>query len=58
MEDQTNTNTEELEATNSDVTSDEAATETAKKNGRTLKLKASEAKASSCLLYTSPSPRD
>ena len=47
MEDQTNTNTEELEATNSDAASDEAATETTKKNGRTLKLKASEAEASS-----------
>ena len=47
MEDQTNTNTEELEATNSDAPSDEAANETTKKNGRTLKLKASEAEASS-----------
>jgi len=47
VEDQTNTNTEELEATNSDAPSDEAASETTKKNGRTLKLKASEAEASS-----------
>ena len=49
MEDQTSTNTEELEATNSDaaVANDEAATENTKKNGRTLKLKASEAEASS-----------
>ena len=43
MEDQTSTNTEELEATNSDAPSDEAATETTRKYGRTLKLKASEA---------------
>ena len=47
MEDQTSTNTEELEATNSDAPSDEAATESPKKNGGTLKLKASEAEASS-----------
>ena len=47
MEDQTSTNTEELEATNSDAPSDEAATEATKKNGRTLKLKTSEAEASS-----------
>ena len=46
MEDQTSTNTEELETTNSDAPSDEAATETTKKNGRTLKLKASEAEPS------------
>ena len=47
MEDQTSTNTEELEATNSDAPNDEAATETTKMNGRTLKLKASEAEPSS-----------
>lgn len=47
MEDQTSTNTEELEATNSDAPSDEAGTESPKKNGGTLKLKASEAEASS-----------
>ena len=47
MEDQTSTNTEELAATNSDAPSDEAATETTKMNGRTLKLKASEAEPSS-----------
>ena len=46
MEDQTSTNTEELEATNSDAPSDEAATETNKMNGRTLKLKASGTPAS------------
>ena len=47
MEDQTSTNTEALEATSNDAPSDEAATETTKRNGRTLKLKASEAEASS-----------
>ena len=47
MEDQTSTNTEELEATNSDAPNDEAPTETSTKNGRTLKLKTSEAGASS-----------
>ena len=47
MEDQTSTNTEELEATNSDAPSDEAATEITKMNGRTLKLKAPEAEPSS-----------
>ena len=48
MEDQTNANTEELEPTSGEaaMANEEADTEANKKNGRTLKLKASEPEAS------------